>query len=193
MSTNLLSLLSETKNVPLKARLIKHLIFYKFFAQFLHVFYLFYDFVFCSNLDLYVRPTYSNVTELRSTILKKKEKLKKNQSQLEATNKYDDLEKQILTKLDEKNVLEKENREMAVLAEDERLKEKLLKFAADIDSEEEKDLKDDWNGFARESIQHDVDDVDVNGVTDDEVKDDDVAVDVENVTVNETGKNDEIR
>ena len=153
-------------------------------------FYLFYDFVFCSNLDLYVRPTYSNVTELRSTILKKKEKLKKNQSQLEATNKYDDLEKQILTKLDEKNVLEKENREMAVLAEDERLQEKLLKFAADIEAEEEKDLKDDWNGFAGESIQHDVD---VNGVADDEVKDDDVAVDVENVAVNETGKNDEIR
>ncbi len=151
-------------------------------------------FIFCSNLELYVRPTYTNETELRSTILKKKEKLKKNQSQLEATNKYDDLEKEIFTKLEEKNVLEKENREMAVLAEDERLKEKLLKYAADIEAEEEKDLKDDWNGFGGE---HDhVDDVDgvadngvsVDGVSVDGVADD-VAADVEQIAVNETGKN----
>jgi len=105
-------------------------------------------------------------------------------------------------KFDEKNVLEKENREMAVLAEDERLKEKLLKYAAEIEAEEEKDLKDDWNGFGK-SVKHDVDDVDGdvvandgveadNGVPNDEVAADEVAADVENVTVNETGKNDEI-
>lgn len=140
--------------------------------------------------------------QLHSIILKKKEKLKKNQSQLEASNKFDDLENPILMKFDEKNVLEKENREMAVLAEDERLKEKLLKYAAEIEAEEEKDLKDDWNGFGK-SVKHDVDDVDGdvvandgveadNGVPNDEVAADEVAADVENVTVNETGKNDEI-
>jgi hypothetical protein len=86
---------------------------------------------------------------LRSTILNKKEKLKKNQSQLEAKTKYDDLLQKMISEketetekvsIDAENEEKEENREIKLLEEEERLKSEMMNFEKQIDKQEENDL-----------------------------------------------------
>ena len=105
--------------------------------------------MFCFNLAFYVALTYTNETQLRSTILNKKEKLKKNQSQLEAKTKYDDLLQKMISEketetekvsIDAENEEKEENREIKLLEEEERLKSEMMNFEKQIDKQEENDL-----------------------------------------------------
>ena len=103
--------------------------------------------MFCFNLAFYVALTYTNETQLRSTILNKKEKLKKNQSQLEAKTKYDDLLQKMISEkenekvsIDAENEEKEENREIKLLEEEERLKSEMMNFEKQIEKQEENDL-----------------------------------------------------
>ena len=87
---------------------------------------------------------------MRSSILNKKEKLKKNQSQLESTSKYEDLQKYLHQKqedISDKNIVQAEKEEfelkheISVLEKKARLKEELMHFANEIDADLSEDFK----------------------------------------------------
>ena len=128
------------------------------------------------------------MTHLRSSILNKKEKLKKNQSQLESTSKYEDLQKYLLQKqlqeqISDKKIVQAEKQEselkheIAVLEEKARLKEELMHFANEIDDDLSEHFKSwdnpDPDPNAVSSFAEDV----VNDIPEDE-----------NASSNETGK-----
>ena len=128
------------------------------------------------------------MTHLRSSILNKKEKLKKNQSQLESTSKYEDLQKYLLQKqlqeqISDKKIVQAEKQEselkheIAVLEEKARLKEELMHFANEIDDDLSEDFKS-WDNPDPDSnaVSSSAEDV-VNDILEDE-----------NASSNETGK-----
>ena len=83
--------------------------------------------------------TSTSATHLRATILNKKEKLKKNQSQLETRSKLEEQELAAANALEKQKQLETEARlrEMKLLEEEAKINAELMRFAGEIESKNE--------------------------------------------------------